>query len=66
MKKILSFVLVMLLSFMFLENVNVINEANSMEMSADMVSNASYNTTNYYYNDSTLYQNDKYSSYYLQ
>ena len=65
MKKILSFVLVMLLSFMFLENVNVINEVNSMEMSADMVSNASYNTTNYYYNDSTLYQNDKYSSYYF-
>ena len=55
----------MLLSFMFLENVNVINEANSMEMSADMVSNASYNTTNYYYNDSTLYQNYKYSSYYF-
>ncbi len=62
MKKILSFVLTVLINFMFLENLNVVN---TTKKSADMVSGAAYNTTSYYYNDSTLYQDDKYASYYF-
>ena len=65
MKKVLSFIIVVLINILTLENVNIINVANAMEISADIVSSAAYNTTSYYYNDSTLYQDDKYVSYYF-
>lgn len=62
MKKILSLVIVILVNVFFVKNVNV---ANITEMSFDIVSSATYNTSSYYYNDSILYQNDKYASYYF-
>lgn len=47
---------------MILENISIMNAA---EISADIVSSSEYNTTSFYYNDSTLYQDDKYASYYF-
>ena len=62
MKKIFIFTILVLVSIMVLENVKPVNTS---EISADIVSSASYNTNNFYYNDSTLYQDDKYASYYF-
>lgn len=62
MKKILSFIIIVLINFVILVDINV---ARAEELSNDMVINNSYSTTSYY-NDPTLYQNDKYLSYYFK
>lgn len=66
MKKVLSFLIVAFINFLILGNTYFVGFANATEVSADMVSNGVYNTTSYYYNDSTLYQDDEYSSYYFK
>lgn len=63
MKKILTFIIVILINFVILGNSNV---DKTSELSNDIVTNATYNTTSYYYNDSILYQDNKYATYYFK
>ena len=63
MKKALSFILVILMNFMLCGNTQF---GENPKISNDIVSSDSaYNTTDFYYNDPTLYQDDQFASYYF-